>query len=246
MATGRKKPNSAKKPATKSTKKAAKKATKKPAATVAAGKSASKDYPKLPKTTQNKADLRRGQVEIGVLEGKTEKEIAADIGISRDRVKQIKAEPDFKARIEARVKEAVSLTANEVIGTLVSHLRSDITDILPDDGGIISEIKANNLGHLVKKIKVKRELKLGLDDGQKVVEQEFEIVDIELYGSQGAAIQLSKVLGLEQQARQNQNDADMRQKISRAIEMLAAKYNMSQEETRELYLQLNPEHEKWM
>jgi hypothetical protein len=43
---------------------------------------------------------------------------------------------------------------NEVIGTLVSHLRADLGDILPDNP-IVKQAKAVGLSHLRRKVVVK-------------------------------------------------------------------------------------------
>lgn len=171
---------------------------------------ADKPVKKVPKSTQIKANLRRKKVEDGVIAGKTEKQIAAESGISRDRVKAIKAEPEFKERIAARCEDAASLTANEVIGTLANQMRSDVTDLFTEDGAFdMQALREKRLGHLIKKIKVRREFEGRGDDKQPV-----DIVEIEVHNSQSAAIQLSKILGIEQLPQSNSVDAEKWKKIA--------------------------------
>lgn len=199
---------------------------------------AAKKAPAANKAQQNKAAVRRRQVEAGVLAGKTEEQIAAEIGVSRGRVSQIKSEADFQARILAICEAATGLTANEVIGTLVAHMRGNLGDFLTSDGRLdLETIERGDLGHLIKTISVKRY------DGDVLP---CEVVRLELYSAQAAAIQLSKILGIEQQARQNQHDAIKRQRILRAINLLKTKYELTEKDARTLYLSVAPEHGKFL
>ena len=106
---------------------------------------------------------------------------------------------DILERITERLQEE-NVTADEVVSTLAAQMRSAITDVLPDDGGLISQIKDNKLGHLIRKIKLRRELEIGTG-------KQFEVVELELYSAQQAAIQLSKIKGLEYAPEQNPKDA---------------------------------------
>jgi hypothetical protein len=78
-------------------------------------------------------------------------------------------------------------------------MRAKITDVLPDDGGIISQIKRHNLSHLIRKIKVRREID---PDNKKA----YEVVELELYSAQAAAAHLAKIMGLETLPKSNPTD----------------------------------------
>jgi hypothetical protein len=189
---------------------------------------------KLHKTTQNKAYVRRKKVEDGVIKGKSEKEIAAELGMSRDRVAQIKAEPEFQERIKARVEAAASLTDKEVIGTLAAQMRADITDLFTDENSFdIGQIKEKKLGHLIRKIKVRREY-----DGHGEEREPVDIIELELHNPQAAAIQLCKVLGIEKQPAVNDSDAAKWQSIADSI---AKKYKKPVEEVKRDLVARKPE-----
>jgi hypothetical protein len=104
---------------------------------------------------------------------------------------------NIQERIRARLDES-KVTSDEVISTLGSQMRADMTNFLPDDGGIISQIRQKGLGHLVKKIKVRREIEPG-------TLKPFEVVELELHNQQTAAIQL-KIMGLETLPKSNPFD----------------------------------------
>lgn len=99
---------------------------------------------------------------------------------------------EIKKRVEARLAES-QVSANEVIGTLVSQMRADITEILTPGGHLdIEMIRGKSLGHLLRKIKTRRYVEnRGEDD-----EVEVEITEVELYDAQAAAAQLCKIFGL--------------------------------------------------
>lgn len=140
--------------------------------------------------------------------------------------------PNIQERIQARTDDAASLKSEEVIGTLAAHLRSDITEVLDADGGVVSRIKEKGLGHLVKKIKVRREVEPG-------TLKKFELVEIELYGSQSAAIQLAKILGLEKKPAENPEDEQA--KIDRAIAQFMAETGQGRDEAIKYLAPLIPE-----
>ncbi len=59
----------------------------------------------------------------------------------------------IQERIAERMQEA-RIHTDEVIGTLVSHLRADLGDILPDNP-IVKQAKAVGLSHLIRKLVVR-------------------------------------------------------------------------------------------
>jgi predicted transcriptional regulator len=158
--------------------------------------------PKTRKNTQTKATIRRDKIAAAVIAGKTEKQIAAELGMTRDGVCEAKRHPDFQARIAARCEDAAFLTADEVIGTLANQMRSDVTDMFTDDGTFdLQALRENRLGHLIKKIKVRREFA-----GKGEEKEPVDVIEIEVHSSQAAAIQLAKIMGLETLPKSNPFD----------------------------------------
>jgi phage terminase small subunit len=101
-------------------------------------------------------------------------------------------------RIQARIREA-QINTNEVVGTLVSHMRGDFGDILLKDK-FVQEVRALGLSHLLKEVEVterilRREVLIeGEDEPQDVLERKYKI---KIHDSQAAAKQLCNVFGLE-------------------------------------------------
>src|SRR5262245_30675244 len=82
----------------------------------------------------------------------------------------------FGTRIAARIAES-GVDPPEVIGTLASHMRADITDFfdgeyLPELIGIAGQ---RGLGHLIKRIKIRRWVEGKGEDARTVEEIDFEI-----------------------------------------------------------------------
>src|SRR5262249_32148764 len=94
-------------------------------------------------------------------------------------------------RVQDRLDQA-QVSTDEVLGVLVSHMRADVTDLF-DEGGTfhVESIRKKGLGHLVKKLKVRR-IYEGDDKDVPV-----DIIELEVQGSQSAAVALSKILGME-------------------------------------------------
>jgi phage terminase small subunit len=103
-----------------------------------------------------------------------------------------------REHINARIAEA-KIHTDEVIGTLVSHLRADLGDILPDNP-IVKQAKAVGLSHLIRKVVVKEYF----DKSKQAVVTE---TSVELHNAQTAAKQLCAVMGLEVAAAKNPYDA---------------------------------------
>ena len=74
----------------------------------------------------------------------------------------------------------------------------------------------------------------------------MEVSRVEMYSSQAAKFQLCRVLGLEQQARENERDAKMRARVARSIDRLAEKFGISSDEAKDFYLRAAPEHSKYI
>src|SRR5689334_8369672 len=63
---------------------------------------------------------------------------------------------NIQRAISARVADA-NVKADEVIGTLASQMRGDITELFNENNGFsIEEIRSKGLGHLIKKVKLRR------------------------------------------------------------------------------------------
>jgi hypothetical protein len=169
-------------------------------------------------TKQSRAELRREAVVDGVMKGKTERQMADELGVTREMVAKIKANPKVQKRIRERVADSYSLTEGEVVGTLVSHMRADITELFDGEGRFdIPSIRRRRLGHLVKKLKVRRIVEGKDEDAQPV-----DIIELELHNQQSAAVQLCKVLGIEQAP----HDVGEAERLRRAAESLAEKYQL--------------------
>lgn len=107
----------------------------------------------------------------------------------------------IQKQIEARIADS-KVTADEVIGTLANHMRADITDLLEESGAVdINVIRERKLGHLIKKVRVKRYVERKGEDSEAV-----EVTEFELHSQQAAAVQLCKVLGLEKEPAANPRD----------------------------------------
>ena len=108
---------------------------------------------------------------------------------------------NIRARIRERLEdEAVSAT--EILNTLASHVRSDITDLFDETGIIdLQTIREQGLGHLIKKIKRKRRYER---DGEEMVP--VDELEIEVHNPQTAAAQICKMMGWEQMPAINDRD----------------------------------------
>jgi phage terminase small subunit len=97
---------------------------------------------------------------------------------------------------QALIKERLAplqATADEVLAVLTSHLRSDISDFLDDNGLIdIQRARAGKKLRVVKRIK-QHTTRISKTDGEDI---EYHDIDIELYDAQSAADKLGKALGV--------------------------------------------------
>jgi phage terminase small subunit len=108
---------------------------------------------------------------------------------------------DVQARIRERIKEA-GLNPQEIIGILVSHMRGDLADILPEHK-ILKAAKDAGVSHLIKEIEV-TEHELPCAEGEKPV---IEVkTKIKIHDSQSAAKHLTSVFGLEKSPETHPND----------------------------------------
>jgi phage terminase small subunit len=150
---------------------------------------------------------------------------------------------EIRERIDQHIEEAAGLTANEVIGTLTSHMRSDILDAFDDsDSPFIKRMRERKLGHLVKAVTIKR-----IIEGSGEVTIPIEVMRIEFHSSQVASQELGRILGLRQKARENDRDAQARRKVAKALEQLARKhFNGDIEKAKDVWLKAHPDHSKYV
>jgi hypothetical protein len=104
---------------------------------------------------------------------------------------------EIQERVRARVAES-RVQTDEVIGTLVSQMRADIAEILPDNP-IVAAASARGVSHWIKKLIVKEYY----DKRKDAVVKE---TTIELHSSQAAAKQLCTIMGLDTAPQKNPYD----------------------------------------
>lgn len=125
----------------------------------------------------------------------------------------------IQERIKNRIEDA-KMQTNEVIGTLASHMRSDIAEILPDNE-VLRRAKKAGLSHLIKKMKTTERY---TKDGERVVTHEFE-----MYSAQEAAKQLCAVFGLNKLPATNPNDA-----AREALQSILSETGISEDQARQI------------
>jgi hypothetical protein len=142
------------------------------------------------------ASMRKEKLIEGVLQGKTPARAARDAGYSnsyaRVDVYRALAHPDIRQRIEARIQEA-QVDSDEVVGTLVSHMRADLADILPENE-ILQRARDAGFSHLIKKIRI-RERFISQGPGKEPIRE--ATTELELHDSQAAAKLLANLLAME-------------------------------------------------
>jgi hypothetical protein len=142
------------------------------------------------------ASIRREKLIEGVLQGKTPATAARDAGYSdsyaRVDVYRALTHPDIRQRIEARIQEA-QVDSDEVIGTLVSHMRADLADILPENE-ILQRAREAGFSHLIKKIRI-RERFISQGPGNEPIRE--ATTELELHDSQAAAKVLANLIAME-------------------------------------------------
>jgi hypothetical protein len=148
-------------------------------------------------------------VEGYIANGGNATQAAKDAGYSENSARVTASRMLTKANISERIQDRLKeqkVTTDEIVNTLAAQMRGAITDVLPDDGGLISQIKKQKLGHLIRKIKLRREVEPG-------TQKQYEVVELEIHNSQTAAAILAKIKGLEQAPAENEKD-----KVERVID----------------------------
>jgi hypothetical protein len=103
----------------------------------------------------------------------------------------------IRERIAARTAEA-KIHTDEVIGTLASHMRADIGEIMPDNP-VVKRAKEAGVSHWIKRLTIKEYW----DKSKGAVVQE---TSVELHSSQAAAKQLCSIMGLDTAPQKNPYD----------------------------------------
>jgi phage terminase small subunit len=135
--------------------------------------------------------------------------VAAEVGCENLRKSNI------RERIEARMRDA-EVTTNEIIGTLVSQMRGDFADILPEDE-FFKKCRENGVSHLIKEVETTKHLIPGEDEDSCVTEVKRKI---KIHDSQAAAKQLCNVFGLEKLPAPN---PETMKKLDEAVEKFIEK-----------------------
>ena len=104
--------------------------------------------------------------------------------------------------IRARQAEA-QIEKSEIIGTLASHMRGDLTDLLSDGDEIRELAHSRGVSHLIKKLKRKTRY---YSNGPGKEPDEEVTYEFELYSAQEAAKQLCSVFGLNKLPSENPVD----------------------------------------
>jgi len=154
--------------------------------------------------------------------------------------RKILEKPQVQEYLRRRV-EGIAADANEVLFLLGAHLRADVADLAEcfrKDGGFDLRLaKEKGVSRIIKKLKTRS---LGIRRYQ---------TEVELHDSQGAAKILVKVLGLEQQPRENddqrKHDEEMAQSVREEIDRLVAG-GWSEKDARAIVLEAHPEASQWI
>jgi phage terminase small subunit len=193
-------------------------------------------------TAGRKPTQKEERLVEGVLQGKSGARAARDAGYSARSAKQIAYEtltkPDLQAYINARRAEA-KVSTDEVVGTLVSQMRANPLDMLDDQGRFSVQVaRDRGLGHLIKSV-TQRTIRGGGDE-------EVETVKVELHSAQQAAVQLSRIKGIEQAPRENKADREVIAAVNQAVEQLMELHTISRAKACAVLLQHRPDYAPWL
>ncbi len=141
-------------------------------------------------------------IEHYISNGHNGKRAAEDAGYAKGHAAETEASrllrnAEIQERVRARVAEA-GVQTNEVIGTLVSHMRADLADVYPEHP-LLKRAKAAGVSHWIRKLTVKEYF----DKSKQAVVTE---TSVELHNAQTAAKQLCAVMGLNVDSQRNPYD----------------------------------------
>jgi phage terminase small subunit len=180
------------------------------------------------KAAENLTPRQKKFVE-GVLRHGNGTKAAKDAGYSKKTARVIASQNltklNIQERIQARIREA-QIDTNEIIGTLVSHMRGNFADLLPRDA-FIQEAHENGASHLIKEVEItERTVPAEVDRKGKVLQQAAleRKYKIKIHDPQAAAKHLCSVFGLEKLPAPNPEAVKvLDEKVKQFIERAAAK-----------------------
>jgi phage terminase small subunit len=110
--------------------------------------------------------------------------------------------PDIQEQIKARI-EAAKLDTDEIVGTLIGHMRADIGQLFGDDGALdLVRAIENGSTHIIKRLTIrKRRIAKSQAVREGVEPIEETTYDIVLHDAQSAARHLARLLHLEEKNR---------------------------------------------
>lgn len=140
--------------------------------------------------------LRRQLRDEGIKQGKTPRRAALDAGYAESTANVNFYKPLEKARTAEMIAEHVrnaQIDTNEIIGTLVSHMRGDLADVVPNDE-FLRQAQERGVSHLLKEVEITERTIAGEEGEPAVLERKYKI---KIHDAQAAAKHLTTVFGLE-------------------------------------------------
>jgi phage terminase small subunit len=119
----------------------------------------STDQPSPTKIKSRKSTLKQEKFVEGVIRHGNASRAAREAGYSPRSAAVIASRnlkrPGIQERIKSRIDDA-KVETDEIIGTLVSHMRADIGDLLGDDGALdLVRAIENGSTHLIRKLVIR-------------------------------------------------------------------------------------------
>ena len=152
------------------------------------------------KTRNRTPSLKQKKFVEGVIQHGNASKAARDAGYSERSARVLACRnlkrPDIQAQIKSRI-ESAEIDTNEIIGTLVGHMRADIANLLADDGSLdLAGAIENGSTQMIKKLIIRKRPIKGITDerGDPIEETTYDIV---IHDSQLAAWRLARILHLE-------------------------------------------------
>jgi len=142
--------------------------------------------------------LRAAKFVEALIEGGNATDAAASVTDSTNRSylkvqgHRLMNDPYVKEMIEERIAQS-NVSTQEIIGTLVSHMRGDLADIFPDDP-VLKAARKRGVSHLIKKLERKEHF-IVREEGEEPIRE--VVTKIEIHNAHSAAKHLTNVFGLE-------------------------------------------------
>jgi hypothetical protein len=140
---------------------------------------------------------RRQILAARIAKGDSIKEAARKAGYKgttlTSKVYSLAQSPHIKAQIRANIRAAHSLDTDEIVGSLVTDMRADIYDLLPDNE-MVKSAHERGVSFMIKKIK-QRVRRIPQGTGEEPIIE--ETTELEVYSRQEAARQLASILKMQ-------------------------------------------------